>query len=317
VDIRLTAADLLSSWDTWLGDQDQPGSDGANTWIISRACRQAGIRVALSGLGADEFFSGYSTFTRTRTAIRWSKPLFSLPSGARRRIASVLTGLDLMSAQKAADWLCTDGSLLTCYLCLRRLTTKAKLRQLLDPVSINMSNADLHHGVLNDLLYYSTDADPLSAVSMLEAGTYMASTLMRDSDQMGMAHSLEIRMPFVDRSVAEAALAIPGAWHAVAGPKTILRQAMQDKLQPAWANRPKEGFTIPFDRWLKQSLRPAMENLLDSVPAFPFRPGSLRRTWNAFLNGDRAVSSSQILTLATLARWLQRHDIQSASSSSE
>ena len=85
---------------------------------------------------------------------------------------------------------------------------------------------------------------------------------------------------------------------------------MCDKLHPSWVNRPKEGFTVPFDRWLKQRLRPEVESILDSIPAFPFRPGSLRRTWKAFLQGDRSVSSSQILTLITLARWIERHDIQ-------
>src|SRR5207245_5381487 len=171
-------------------------------------------------------------------------------------------------------------------------------------VSMNMSSVDLHHGILNDLLNCATDGDPLSAISRLEAGTYMVSTLMRDSDQMGMAHSVEIRMPFVDRSVAEAALELPGALHAIDGPKTMLRQAMRDKLHPSWVNRPKEGFTIPFDRWLRHELRPDVESILDSLPAFPFQPGSVRRTWKGFLEGDRSVNSSQILTLATLARWV-------------
>jgi asparagine synthase (glutamine-hydrolysing) len=310
VDIRLTPGDLLSSWESWLGDQDQPGSDGANTWVISRACRRAGIRVALSGLGADEFFVGYSTFTRANAALRWSRPIFCLPRGVRKHVASAMSGLHWMSAQKAADWLSTDGSLLSCYLCLRRVTPKTRLRQWLHPVSMNMSHTDLHPGVLRDLLDCAADSDPLSALSMLEAGTYMVSTLMRDSDQMGMAHSLEIRMPFVDRNIAEAALAAPGALHAVDGPKTLLRQAMRDKLHPNWVNRPKEGFTIPFDRWLRQELRPEVDSILESLPSFPFQPGSVRRTWKGFLEGDRSVNSSQILTLATLARWLQRHDIQ-------
>jgi len=65
--------------------------------------------VALSGLGADEFFAGYSTFTRATAALRWSKPVFCLPSGARKQIASAMSGLKWMSAQKAADWLSTDG----------------------------------------------------------------------------------------------------------------------------------------------------------------------------------------------------------------
>ena len=186
------------------------------------------------------------------------------------------------------------------------------MRELLHPVTMNMSSSEMHPGVWNDLLQSATDADPLSAISMLEAGTYMASTLMRDSDQMGMAHSLEIRMPFVDRSIAEAALHLPGAMHAMGGPKTLLRQAMSDKLHPSWVNRPKEGFTIPFDRWLRQDLKPQVEGILDSIPDFPFQPGSLRRTWTAFERGDRSVSSTQILTLVTLASWLQRHDIRGA-----
>jgi asparagine synthase (glutamine-hydrolysing) len=310
IEIRLSSRDLLSSWDGWLSDQDQPGSDGANTWVISRACRRAGIRVALSGLGADELFAGYSTFTRAVTALRWSKALFELPVSLREQIAAAIGRVNRMSAQKAAEWLRTDGSLLACYLCLRRVTTKTRLGQLLHPVVMNMDGAELNHGVLHDLLTCAGDCDPISAVSMLEASTYMVSTLMRDSDQMGMAHSLEIRVPFVDREVAEAALQFPGAMHATHGPKSLLRLAMRDKLRPSWVNRPKEGFTIPFDRWLKGDLRAEVETTLDSLGAFPFREGSARRVWAAFLNGDRAVNSSQILTLVSLARWMRRHDVR-------
>jgi len=175
---------------------------------------------------------------------------------------------------------------------------------------MNMSSAGLHQGVWNDLLGFAADSDPASAVSMLEASTYMVSTLMRDSDQMGMAHSVEIRVPFVDRNVAQAAWEYPGALHSLDGPKALLRQAMSDKLNPSWLNRRKEGFTVPFDRWLRKRLKPEVGSILDSMQAFPFRPGSLRRIWNRFLDGDHTVNSSHILSLVTLARWLERHDIQ-------
>jgi asparagine synthase (glutamine-hydrolysing) len=307
--VRITAGELAEDWETWLGAQDQPGSDGANTWIISRACARAGVRVALSGLGADEFFAGYSTFPRCLAARRWSQPLFSLPGFLRAPLASVLGALPSMGARKISDWLRTDGSLLSCYLCLRRVMPSGALRRLLHPVAFNMSNTDLHPGVWSSLLRSSSDCDPLSAVSLLEASSYMVSTLLRDSDQMGMAHSLEIRTPFVDRAVAEAALETPGAAHTLHGPKTLLRAAMRDKLRPAWSDRPKEGFTVPFDSLLRGTLRPRMESVICSTSAFPFRAGSTRHLWNSFLRGDGSVSSAQILTLASLARWLDRHGV--------
>ncbi|HTM48845.1 MAG TPA: asparagine synthase (glutamine-hydrolyzing) [Bryobacteraceae bacterium] len=308
-EVRLTAGELAETWETWLSAQDQPGSDGANTWIISRACARAGVRVALSGLGADELFGGYSTFPRTLAARRWARPLFSLPGFLRAPLASLLGALPSMGARKIADWLQTDGSLLSSYLCLRRVMPSGALRRLLHPVAFNMSSADLHCGVWNSLLRSSGDCDPLSAVSLLEAGSYMVSTLLRDSDQMGMAHSLEIRMPFVDRAVAEAALGIPGAAHTLHGPKTLLRAAMRDKLRPAWIGRPKEGFTVPFDRLLRGVLRPRVESALSSTAAFPFRAGATRRLWHSFLRGNGSVSGAQVLTLASLARWLERHGV--------
>jgi len=85
---------------------------------------------------------------------------------------------------------------------------------------------------------------------------------------------------------------------------------MRDKLHPSWVNRPKEGFTIPSIAGCGRSFGRRWRGMLDSLPAFPFQPGSVRHTWKGFLEGDRSVNSSQILTLATLARWLQRHDIQ-------
>ncbi|RLD02663.1 MAG: asparagine synthase (glutamine-hydrolyzing), partial [Chloroflexota bacterium] len=122
-EVRLTADDFLQDLPIWLASQDQPSADGANTWVISRASREAGLTVALSGLGGDELFAGYSTFQRTVQATRLFKRIGWLPQSIRNGLASITgrLGNGSIMSQKLAEWLRSDGSTLSTYLILRRM----------------------------------------------------------------------------------------------------------------------------------------------------------------------------------------------------
>jgi asparagine synthase (glutamine-hydrolysing) len=314
-EIRLTAADFLQDLPSWLASQDQPSTDGANTWVISRVCREAGLKVALSGLGGDELFAGYPTFRRTAQATRLFKGISWLPPAMRHGLAHIIgkLGNGSIMHQKLVEWLRSDGSTLSTYLILRRMFLPVACQQLLAPSLTDLSrDTALHFSILEKLRRQSAGPDTIAAVSLLEMSTYLVNTLLRDNDQMGMAHSLEIRVPFIDVKVVEAILSIPGATRlAGKGLKPLLRAAMQDKLKSDRVDHSKMGFVFPFDHWLRGPLRTEVEQGLITLAGFPFRPGAVQTLWRQFLRNDKRVNAGRILTLYALASWLQRHQCES------
>src|SRR6185437_1639309 len=101
------------------------------------------------------------------------------------------------------------------------------------------------------------NGDVVNTISRLELNGYMTNTLLRDTDAMSMAHSLEVRVPFVDTKVVDYVLSLPGEWKAPSrvGPKPLLADAVADLLPREFLNRPKMGFTLPFEKWLQGCLR--------------------------------------------------------------
>ncbi|MBA3868207.1 MAG: asparagine synthase (glutamine-hydrolyzing) [Anaerolineae bacterium] len=311
-EINLSANDFLTQLPSFLASFDQPSSDGANTWMISQACRQVGIKVALSGLGADELFAGYSTFTRTSRAAQTLPYIDWIPQFGRNLLANLLSSISNSTRnQKLSEWLRSDGSNLSTYLILRRLFLAPTCQALLDPEYLRQANETmLSQQVVTALKTYSSTDDSVTAVSLLEMNTYLVNTLLRDSDQMGMAHSLEIRIPFVDYKLAELVMSFSGATrtHGVLN-KPLLRAAMEGKLNAAWIDRPKMGFSFPFDIWLRGVLREEIERSLMQLSGFPFQPGAVIKLWKQFLSGSNGINSSQILVLYALANWMQKNQV--------
>jgi asparagine synthase (glutamine-hydrolysing) len=311
-EVRITGADFLRDVPAWLTAQDMPSADGANSWIVSRACHDAGLTVALSGLGGDELFAGYYTFQATARARQLLRAAAWLPAAVRARAAAavrVLGGRRTPTA-KFADLLSTDGSLVSTYLIGRRMLWPTAIAPLVHPsVAALASPAALHPETLEDLRALSSDDDPTASVSVFEMSTYLLNTLLRDSDQMGMAHSVEIRVPFVDVDVVEQVSMLPGAVRTRGtGPKPLLCGAMGPRLKPAWTQRPKMTFSLPFDEWLRGPLRGEVGRGLARLAGFPFRADGVRRLWEAFLHG-RGVNAPRILTLYSLSSWMERHRV--------
>src|SRR5262249_40287936 len=150
------------------------------------------------------------------------------------------------------------------------------------------------------------NADAINQASMLELGGYLANTLLRDTDMMSMAHSLEVRVPLIDHVVVDRALGISGDLKVRRGrPKWLLVEAARD-LPSQIVDRPKKGFELPFKHWLLGALRervcaalaaPSIEGLL--------RPGSASAIWREFEAGR--VSWSRVWSLFVLDEWARRN----------
>jgi asparagine synthase (glutamine-hydrolysing) len=292
-EITLNEDRLLSILPEALAAIDQPTMDGINTFVVSQAVKNAGITVALSGLGGDELFAGYPSFRR-------ALKLHSLSRTARRVLRAALSVVRNGSVQrhKFRQLMNSEGTPADVYRISRQLFSN----ELGGPgcAAPTITPGWGRHPV-----------DVVNEISRLELSGYMSNTLLRDTDAMSMAHSLEVRVPFVDTRLVDYVLSLPGAWklnHGTKGPKPLLADALADLLPRDFLARPKMGFTLPFERWLQQNLRTEVSSVLEdasmlSVPAL--NSAAVQKLWRNFLQKPRAVGWSRPWSLYVLAKWCE------------
>jgi asparagine synthase (glutamine-hydrolysing) len=229
---------------------DQPSIDGVNTWFVSKATRELGLKVAVSGVGGDELLGGYSTFARLPKIVRALRFLRHLPG--REALAAGLAlarRAGLPTHPKSAGLLSLEPTFADAYLLQRGVFLPSELNEA-------MGDADFATAGLQELQPVAEIAEALapelkrdfSRVAVLESQFYLRNQLLRDADWAGMAHSLEIRTPLVD-SVLVARVATLFAGANPPNGKTLLANAPTNPLPDRIVNRPKTGFGIPMRRW--------------------------------------------------------------------
>jgi asparagine synthase (glutamine-hydrolysing) len=249
---------------------DQPSVDGVNSYFVSRAAA-GGVRVAISGTGGDELFAGYPWFA----AMAAAAPTFTAP---RRFAARLLSGDTLERAAgpygaRVLGRLRARGDFLESYSRQYRIFGDRGAREVLDVPPSRLAHAlrDRDRAAAADEL---PGASVVARVSALTLRGYTQNQLLRDIDAVSMAHSLEVRVPFLDPLLADFALALPdgaklaarggGDTYRASGAKRILIDAARDLLPPDIDLQPKRGFGMPFDAWLRGPLREALEDTLSA-----------------------------------------------------
>ena len=321
-EVPLDGAAILSRVDEALAALDQPTMDGINTYFVSWAARQVGLKVALSGLGGDELFAGYSTFSDVPRLNKLAQTAKLLPAPLRKAFAPMLrtllggAGKSDAASKVAAAW--TDPHVLPhLYFFARALFPPGdRLNALIDPsFRISAIGAD---GVTLDptwLAWFQRVADeaaklePVAAISWLEMRTYMASTLLRDTDSVSMARSLEVRVPLLDTPLVEFVNALPDSARSKPGSqKALLVEALRDLLPEEILTQRKRTFTLPWEEWLRGPLRSRMEASFASPSptlAQHLHFDGVRAVWNDFLAGK--TSWSRPWSLYVLNEWSRRH----------
>ncbi|MGH9551928.1 MAG: asparagine synthase (glutamine-hydrolyzing), partial [Terriglobales bacterium] len=210
-EIMVSQGDVLDAIPYALQAIDQPTIDGLNTYLIARQTRAAGIKVALSGLGGDELFAGYSSFREVPRMESFDRFWGRWPAILRRPLVRMFSALAADTDQNRKFATLAEGErAIHPYFLVRALFTPGQRSSLLrsaDEGALARAN-----GPLQESLLHAGELDPTNRVSYLEARCYMLNTLLRDSDVMSMAHGLELRVPLIDHQLADKLMALPGAW---------------------------------------------------------------------------------------------------------
>ncbi|MGH9383993.1 MAG: asparagine synthase (glutamine-hydrolyzing) [Vicinamibacterales bacterium] len=312
-DLPLSETEFRRQLPEALASVDHPSGDGVNTFVVSRAVRHAGIKVALSGLGGDELFGGYPSFTRLRRIAGYARLWKWTPEPVRRAAAATVRGVGGSSvlSSRVAALLETDASLPHAYPLTRQLFSTARRLALLDVErrpTVHDAETDPYVALLERAVARHPQASSMSLVSYAEARTYMHDVLLRDTDQMSMAHGLEVRVPLLDHQLAEYVMGLSGRTKEPNGvPKRLLLEALGGNL-PASVRRPKRGFVLPLDPWMRTELRSFCEHHLgpEGMAGHAIlNPDAVQSVWQSFMANDGTVSWSRPWALVALNAWLE------------
>jgi asparagine synthase (glutamine-hydrolysing) len=320
-EVPLSGESMVARLDEALAALDQPTMDAINTYFVSWAARQVGLKVALSGLGGDELFAGYQTFADTPRLSRVIRCAWFMPAVVRRMTASFVAGVAARPGspdagrKAAAAWAYPDA-LPHAYFFARTLFPPGQLERVIEarfrPSTVSADGVTLDPTWLGWLERTADEArklEPVAEVSWLEMRTYMASTLLRDTDAVSMAQSLEVRVPLLDTPLVEFVGSLPDAARWQPGTqKALLAEAVGDLLPQEILGQRKRTFTLPWEEWLRGPMRSRMEaSFGDPAAALGvyLRPGGMRTVWTDFLAGK--TTWSRPWSLYVLNEWCRRH----------
>lgn len=310
-EIKLMPTDFLDDLPDALSAMDHPSGDGPNTFIVSSVTKQAGISMALSGTGGDELFAGYDIFKRV-IALQDKRWLLSFPGWMRAFGGNLLRRFrpGIASDKTAAVMQAGYFDLEYIYWVSRLLFFDDRIRKILNHHELSANRV---FGIVGDQLEYGTPGfqlPQLSQVSIAEISTYLQNVLLRDTDQMSMAHALEVRVPFMDHELVEFVLGIPDDIKYPHQPKKLLIDSFPDLLPPEIVNRPKMGFTFPWAQWLKRDLRDFTgDHLTDLSNRKMFSQKGIQQLWSDFDQEKPDINWAHIWNLVVLEHWLQKNRV--------
>ncbi|MBI3134361.1 MAG: asparagine synthase (glutamine-hydrolyzing) [Bacteroidetes bacterium] len=311
-ELELSVTDFRDLIPEALSFMDHPGGDGLNTYVVSKKTREAGVKMALSGLGGDELFGGYSIFKQL-PALQQKKWLRSFPAYARRPFARLYNKVNgtVASSKISALMSLEEFDVEDIYQYYRQVFMDQQIIRLVNfpKLSPNRVFEITREQVGYKKAGYSLPL--LSKISIAEMSTYMQNVLLRDADQMSMAHGLEVRVPFLDHELVELVLTIDDRFKNPVSPKKLLVDSFADLLPEEIYNRPKMGFVLPYEVWMKNELRQFCETHINTLKDTGyFQADELGKIGHAFFAGDKNITWSRIWPLVVLSNWMKENNVR-------
>jgi asparagine synthase (glutamine-hydrolysing) len=321
-EVVLTEKGFVENLEAALDSLDQPTFDGLNAYYISRAIRAAGFTVALSGTGGDELFGGYTSYRDLPVLHRWSRPAAWVLQSLQVTAPTLATWPLRCSGKtippqtrwaKLPEMIRYGGDLMALYQLAYALFLPGFQHELLAKGFAEALADGLPVAMRQRIIAESRSRTPLSAIAVMEQRLFLGERLLRDNDVASMASSLEQRVPLVDQILFENVDRLPErARYRPLGKKAMLRRIGLRGLDPALFERPKSGFVLPFDRWIRRGLKDAMDQTLrdpQAIAPVGLDPAAVERLWQAFLDGAPGLYWSRVWSIYVVIRWCHRNRV--------
>src|SRR5262245_14980290 len=320
--MALTEWPLVENLAAAVDSPDQPTFDVLNAYYMSHAIRAAGFTVALSGTGGEELFGGYTSYRALPVLQRWCQRAAWVPRDLQVAAATLATWPLRRSGgavppqtrwAKLPDMVRHGDDLLTLYQLAYALFLPGFQRELLAPSFAEALADGLPLAMRQRIIAETRARTPLSAISVMEQRLFLGERLLRDNDAASMASSLEQRVPLVDQILFESVDRLPDqARYRPLGRKAILRRIGLIGLDPALFERPKRGFVLPFDRWIRRGLKDVIDKTLrdpERVALAGLHPAAVQRLWPACLDGAPGMYWSRVWSVYVFIRWCHRNRV--------
>ena len=321
-EVMLSEGHFVEKLEAALDSLDQPTFDGLNAYYMSLAIRSAGFTVALSGAGGDELFGGYTSYRDLPVLQRWCHRVACVPRDLQVAVATLATSLLRRSGgavppqsrwAKLPEMVRHGDDMLALYQLAYALFLPEFQRELLAPDFAEILGNGLPTAMRQRVTAETRARSPLSAISVMEQRLFLGERLLRDNDVASMASSLEQRVPLVDQVLYESVDRLPdqARYHPL-GRKSMLRRIGLRGLDPTLFERPKSGFVLPFDRWIRRGLRDAIDQTLrdpQAIAAAGLAPAAVERLWRAFIDGAPGIYWSRIWSVYVFVRWCHRNNV--------
>jgi asparagine synthase (glutamine-hydrolysing) len=299
--------------DACIGAMDEPTVDGLNSFWISKIASEEGFKVALSGQGGDELFGGYTSwkwFERFSGIAAWTG---RLPSGLSRFFDRETWPYRW---RKLAYLFGDRDAFLASQMAVKVLFLENDLARLLGPAVAESSPSAHAREYLRSCASHVRGRDQREMLTFMDVCTHLQPRLLRDLDAMSMAHSLEVRPPFLDDRIVEFVLNTDRP--VLARPKELLLQSVKRFMPPDLfadlKSRAKRTFTFPFATWLAHDLKPILADTFSSKRLREggiLEPAAVGRVWERFQKAPAAVGWSRVWSLFVLARWCEARNVHS------